>query len=77
MDKVWTVWISSEDTNPILVGIATTESIAEEMKATVEDEFDDTFKCEISCMDTNKMVMNDKDILFYNLNKNGNAPCLK
>jgi hypothetical protein len=64
MDKVWTVWIANDDMNTLLVGVATTEKKAYEMRGRLEEEFEDTWECQVCCMDIDKLNINNREITF-------------
>ena len=64
MSKVWTVWSANEDMETLLVGIATSEEKACEMRGKLEEEFEDAFEYQVCCMETDKLNINDVDIRF-------------
>ena len=47
-----------------LVGIATSEEKAYEMRGRLEEEFEDAFEYQVCCMETDKITINDTDIRF-------------
>ena len=68
MSKVWTVWTANDDMETLLVGIATSEEKAYEMRGRLEEEFEDAFEYQVCCMETDKITINDTDIRFQSLN---------
>ena len=64
MSKVWTVWTANDDMETLLVGIATSEEKAYEMRGRLEEEFEDAFEYQVCCMETDKITINDTDIGF-------------
>ena len=64
MSKVWTVWTVNDDMETLLVGIATSEEKAYEMRGRLEEEFEDAFEYQVCCMETDKITINDTDIRF-------------
>ena len=64
MNKVWTVWSANDEMETLLVGIATTEEKAYEMKSKLEEEFEDAFEYQVCCVEINKLIINDKNIKF-------------
>lgn len=68
MSKVWTVWSANDDMETLLVGIATSEEKAYEMRGRLEEEFEDAFEYQVCCIETDKITINDTDIRFQSLN---------
>ena len=68
MSRVWTVWTANDDMETLLVGIATSEEKAYEMRGMLEEEFEDAFEYQVCCMETDKMTINDTDIRFQSFN---------
>ena len=68
MNKVWTVWTANDDMETLLVGIATTEEKAYKMKGKLEEQFEDAFEYQICCMETDKLIIDNKDVKFQHLN---------
>ena len=64
MSKVWTVWSANDDVETLLIGIATSEEKAYEMIGKLEEEFEDAFEYQVCCMETDKLIIDDKDIRF-------------
>ena len=64
MSKVWTVWSANDDMETLLVGIATSEEKAYEMRGRLEEEFEDTFEYQVCCIETDKLIIDDKYIRF-------------
>ena len=64
MNKVWTVWTVNDDMETLLVGIATTEEKAYKMKGKLEEQFEDAFEYQICCMETDKLIIDNKDVKF-------------
>ena len=64
MSKVWTVWSVNDDMETLLVGIATSEEKAYEMRGRLEEEFEDAFEYQVCCIETDKLIIDDKYIRF-------------
>ena len=73
MSKVWTVWSANDDMETLLVGIATSEEKAYEMRGRLEEEFEDAFEYQVCCIETDKITINDTDIRFQSLNNDFNS----
>ena len=73
MSKVWTIWSANDDMETLLVGIATSEEKAYEMRGKLEEEFEDAFEYQVCCMETDKITINDTDIRFQSLNNDFNG----
>ena len=64
MSKVWTVWSVNDDMETLLVGIATSEEKAYKMRGRLEEEFEDAFEYQVCCIETDKLIIDDKYIRF-------------
>lgn len=64
MNKIWTVWSVNDDMDTMLVGVATTEEKAHEMRGRLEEEFEDAFEYQVCCTETDTLVIDDKEIKF-------------
>ena len=63
-DTVYCVWMYSDDSDPVLVCIATTEDKANAMIETAKSVFEDAFEYHIYPMKTNTTIIDDKEITF-------------
>lgn len=64
MNKLWTVWVANDDMDTLLVGIATTEKKAYEMRGKIEEKFEDAFEVQICEMEVDKLTQDDEEIYF-------------
>lgn len=64
MNKVWTVWASNDETEPLLIGIATTKDKANQMVSKMCGIFEDNYEYHIYCMNTNTLTINDEEVEF-------------
>ena len=62
--SVYTVWLSNDETDPMLVGIATTEKIADQMVQKMEDVFEDSFHYSVTDIVVNEITVDHTDISF-------------
>lgn len=64
MNKVYTVWSKSDDTESLLLGIATTKEKANEMTEKLYEVFENSFEYVICSMELDKLNINDEEVGF-------------
>ena len=64
MNKVYTVWSKSDDTESLLLGIATTKEKAYKMTEKLYEVLGDSFEYVIYDMKMDKLNINDEEITF-------------
>ena len=64
MNKVYTVWSKSDDTESLLLGIATTKEKAYEMTEKLCKVIGDSFEYVIYDMEMDKLNINNEEIIF-------------
>ena len=64
MNKVWLVWASNDETEPLLLGVATNKDKANQMVSEMCRVFDDTYEYHIYGMNTNTLTINNKEVEF-------------
>lgn len=64
MKEVWTVWTANDDMETLLVGIATNEKKAYEMREKLEKELANAHEIQVCKMETDRLDINDTVVQF-------------